>query len=312
MRLFVVSLILIGAIGSLRPAVPWSASQRSLRRAAHALADRDWRDARRFAEQALADDVSAPRAARMAFVASAESRDNDDGLAWHEAAGHLPDAADVAALLALADVQLRRGHPDAAERALRRVVELDPSRLEAHERLVHLLESEGRTWDAVGHLTALLQGGRFVGEHLLMIGSIHTQFLDASAFTRRRRAANPGDVRQLLPDARIAMLGNENQEARRWLAEIVAAAPDYIEAQAWLGRLLAETAPSADFLAWQAALPPSADTHPETWFARGLWAQRAGQTRAAARCYWEALRRHPQHTAANYQLAQVLISLEEP
>ena len=39
---------------------------------------------------------------------------------------------------------------------------------------------------------------------------------------------------------------------------------------------------------------------------QGLWSQDQGQPRAAARCFWEALRQDPNHQIACYQLATSL------
>ena len=85
--------------------------------------------------------------------------------------------------------------------------------------------------------------------------------------------------------------------------------PEQIEALARLGEVLLEKPERAPFLRWQATLPEVADLHPRTWYARGVWAHRNGQPRAAVRCFLEALRLHPNHARSNFQLSQVLISL---
>ena len=54
------------------------------------------------------------------------------------------------------------------------------------------------------------------------------------------------------------------------------------------------------------ACRPAAQAHPEVWFTRATWAERHDQLQAAARCYWETLRRAPHHRIANYNLGVVL------
>jgi hypothetical protein len=60
---------------------------------------------------------------------------------------------------------------------------------------------------------------------------------------------------------------------------------------------------------WNRALPPSADEHPEIWVIRGLWTRQQGAAESAVRCFWEAVRRSPNHQLANYQMALVLKQL---
>ena len=59
-------------------------------------------------------------------------------------------------------------------------------------------------------------------------------------------------------------------------------------------------------------MPESAQEHPDYWITLGLWAQRHNQTQAAARCFWEALRREPTHRLANYQLSVALAADGKP
>ena len=67
---------------------------------------------------------------------------------------------------------------------------------------------------------------------------------------------------------------------------------------------------AADIEAWNRQLPAGSDEHPDIWVVRGLWTKRAGPAEAAGRCFWEAVRRGPNHHSANYQLALILGQLE--
>ena len=309
MRAIVFSLIVLSAIAAPLPMLFHWRSERGLQLAASAYAAERWREAREIAEQAATGEADTHRAAALCTLASARLHDENGVLEWSSRAGDRSDAASLEALLASAEVLLNRGRPEEAESRLRRVLTLDPQCNRARERLVYLLAAEGRTWDAVEPLTALVRDGRFVGDHLLMLASIQSQVFDIPEFKQACLETDPHSAWHLLPAARLAMLRNENRRARELLEQLVEREPQNIEAQAWLGRLLAESGNSADFAGWYARRPRGADAHPETWFAIGYWAQHAGQTQAAARCYWEALRHNPQHTAANYQLGQILSAL---
>ncbi len=90
-------------------------------------------------------------------------------------------------------------------------------------------------------------------------------------------------------------------EARQRTELVVSKRPDLAEAQALLGELLIDNDPAA-LGAWHQKLPVSANLNANIWYVRGLWAQQLGEEKAAARCFWEAIRRSPTHRRANYQL----------
>ncbi len=77
-----------------------------------------------------------------------------------------------------------------------------------------------------------------------------------------------------------------------------------------LGLLLLDHPSDTDFLEWHRALPTSCEAHPDVWVARGLWARKQSDLRGAARCFWEALRRQPDHRRATTQLGQVLLTMQ--
>ncbi|MCA9068175.1 MAG: VCBS repeat-containing protein, partial [Planctomycetaceae bacterium] len=86
----------------------------------------------------------------------------------------------------------------------------------------------------------------------------------------------------------------------------VAKAPEQTEAQTQLGTLLLEMNDTNGFLNWHHQLPASAETHPDIWYLRGMFAISREEPRTAIRCLWEALRRDPDHRRGCYQLAQRL------
>jgi hypothetical protein len=96
--------------------------------------------------------------------------------------------------------------------------------------------------------------------------------------------------------------------------KIIAARPDLVEARVLQGYLLLDKdgVTAADIEGWNRDLPKGSDQHPDIWVIRGLWAKRAGNNAPAARCFWEAVRRSPNHQTGTYQLALVLHELKNP
>jgi len=224
---------------------------------------------------------------------------------------------DPVAMSARATLALHRGHAGESERWLRRMLELDPGQAMIRTRLAQLLFLEGRDWEARTHLPALFQSGSgdikfLVMASLLANGESTGKRPDARIFAEGCRRAVPDDPLPLLFLAQQDWRQDRLATARATLEQIVERHPSVMDAQALLGRILAETGERNAFGDWQRRLPARADEHPGVWFARGLQAQRQSQTAAAARCFWETLRRHPQHLPASHQLSHTLAQLQRP
>mgnify|MGYP000913122483 CR=1 FL=1 len=202
------------------------------------------------------------------------------------------------------------GRASEAEACLRRALELDPYHVPANTKLAVLLQTEGRTWEAKPHAEILIFSGECGRDQLLMIGGLDSMVIDDPPFTANCLHQVPDDQIVRLAEGRIALLRDDDAErAEEIFRNILRRHPEQMEALARLGEVLLERPERAPFIQWQATLPKVADLHPRTWFARGVWARRNGQPRAAARCFLEALRLHPNHASSNFQLSQVLIAL---
>ncbi|HEV7223807.1 MAG TPA: FG-GAP-like repeat-containing protein [Pirellulales bacterium] len=227
--------------------------------------------------------------------------------------GQLPtDAGDKQAAVghaAAGDLLLQMYHASAAEAQFRRALAVDPQLLVGHERLGYLLGIEGRRWESLPHLFALLRADFISTEVLILLGN-HAAAIDQTEELRKFRKAAPDDVLPLLGEARLAIRRTRMDEAKRLLKQVLAKAPNQIEAQAELGALLLSEA-DPELSLWLVEAAPAAEAHPDVWMTRGLWAKQRGDTRGAARCFWEAIERDPSHQAATYQLAQALESLDD-
>jgi tetratricopeptide (TPR) repeat protein len=206
----------------------------------------------------------------------------------------------------LADQQFR-----AAEEELRLLLKVAPKHTQALQLMVLLLNTEGRRWEASHYMFELLQLQQFSIQDLLLLGLLQEPYLDIPTLDSAL-ARYPDDPLPGTGLVRPLRLSNKEQEARELLERIVARDPQQIEAQSLLGTIIFDSLAEPEFVRWHAALPADADTHPDIWFTRGAWAERHEQYEAAARCYWETLRREPNHRMANYRLGGVLKRLNRP
>lgn len=188
-------------------------------------------------------------------------------------------------------------------------VALEPRHVMANDHLAYLLTVSGRRWEARAPLQRLLRRGRFTMRHLLMLG-VFENHLSPAEMLKACNAAVPDDP---LPKLGLALIAWEERDfagARRLLETVAGRRPGLAEAQSRLGRLLLDDPLPAHFVDWHRGLQKSADEHPRVWLVRAEWARRHDQPRAVARCLWEALSREPDLRAANYELGQLLPSLD--
>jgi len=280
-----------------------------LEQARRALAAKDYAAAEGYCRRLLARQPSSTQALMWAGEAATKQGHLSEALAYY---ARLPtDAGKEAAVgyAAAGDILVHLHQASAAEVQFRQALAIDPQLLFAHSRLGYLLGLEGRRWESIPHLFEMLRQGQFSLETLLLLGN-HAAAVELPDELKQFREAAPDDPLPLIGEARLAIRRTRIAEAKRMLQTVLAKAPNQIEAQAELGLLLVMNA-DPDLQAWLVDSAPAAEAHPDVWMTRGIWAKERGDTRGAARCFWEALRRDASHQAANYQLAQALESLDD-
>lgn len=232
------------------------------------------------------------------------------------------DSSSVVALGAAANIHWERGELTQSEQYLRRLLEISPEQPYATSRLAHLLTLTGRHWESLPLRLSLLRHDNFEFEDLLLIGNARS-LLQTDELTRLRQLS-PEDPLVALGAACVLARSNDSTAARKLLEPVLASRPDLVEGRVLEGYLLLDRGEltGGAMEAWNRALPPDADEHPDIWVIRGLWTARATpiveqsgadpratKGSAAGRCFWEAVRRSPNHQTANYQLAQMLREL---
>lgn len=220
------------------------------------------------------------------------------------------DGSDDAVLAAysLAEVCRHVGLLTEAEDAYRYVLRQQPDHVAAHSRLAFLLGATGQRWEALPDYFALVRLGDWSLEELVLLADLERAQEQGEYLLQCEQYA-PDDLLVNLGLAAYAIIEKDVSNARLRLQEVVARDSQRLSAQALLGELLRLEDDSV-FEEWVSQLPPSALTHPEIWYVRGLRFRKSEQLKAAARCFWEAIRLEPNHRRANYQLGQVLIALD--
>ncbi len=278
-----------------------------LRNARLALSSGRFEEALEFSEAILEADPQSPSALLLAGEASARMGQFPQALDYYERARETEGEESQVARWARAEILQQMGCLREAELAFLEVLEQQPQMLLARQRMVQILGMLGRRWESVPHLTSLLQSRQFDLDTLLFLGNLE-QLIELPQRLEEALAAVPDDPLPLLGLARIDLRDERLRQAESQLRQVVAQYPDMAEAQVRLGQTLLRLGEVAAFQNWKANLSASVGDHPETWAVLAESAGENGDAEGAARCYWETLRRHPDHRASLYQLGQILQS----
>ncbi len=195
-----------------------------------------------------------------------------------------------------------------AEKHFRQASTWQPTRLEAHRELAHLLCLQERRWESVPYLLDLIKSREYTAEEFLLLCDLEYNCADRDEIDRYLElGSDDGGV--LLAQACHAEEVGQSAEAERLLRRVIDDRPELLEAHARLGLLLHDR--PQPFQAWRAALPANATSHPLIWIAFAKWAAANNQRRSAVRCYWEALKLDPNYRSACFQLGLLLAGSNE-
>jgi tetratricopeptide (TPR) repeat protein len=279
-----------------------------------ALASGNHAEAEKLSRRIIVGGGSVDEARLVAAEAAVGQGADERALAYLEPLLVGTDASAVTALAAAANIRWDQGDVIQAERHLRRIVEIapaaSPENSYATAKLAYLLTLTGRHWESGPLRLSLVQRDSFQFEDLLLWGNARA-LVQTDELGRLRQLA-PEDPLLMLGAASVAARNKDEETARRLLPAVIAARPDLVDARALEGYLMLDQAGTTadDMRAWNSRLPAASDEHPDIWVVRGLWTKQAGEGAAAGRCFWEAVKRSPNHHTANYQLALVLGEME--
>ncbi|MFV2066671.1 MAG: FG-GAP-like repeat-containing protein [Pirellulales bacterium] len=276
-----------------------------------ALSLQDYETAERLATQVLVKDRQSLSALLILGDAAARQERWEDAVAYWD---QIPDGSGpegTAGLYAAGRVLLYELHrARQAELRFRRALNNDPDFVPALYELARLLGVEGRRWEAVPLFLELLRRGQVDVDQLALLGMPFGVISDPELL-RACHTSDREDPTMLLGVAACTLYALDSPKIKLLLEEVVRTVPDLVDAQARLGSLLLEEGDAVEFVSWHDKLPEQAGDHPEIWAVRGAWALRHGQKRVAMRCYWETLRRDPNHRPALHQLGRLLIGSKD-
>jgi thioredoxin-like negative regulator of GroEL len=267
-----------------------------LERARDALAAKDYAAAEDLCLRLIARHGPSAAALLVAGEAATKQGRLTDALGYY---AQLPEDSDHETALghaAAGDILMHMYHASAAEAQYRSALAIDSDLHYPRDHLAYLLGIEGRRFESLPHLLWLVRSNRFSLEHLMLLGN-HALAIDKSDELKRFHQAAPDDPLPLLGQARVAIHRSDERKAKELLKQVLAKAPELIEARAELGQVLFNEE-DPEFRQWLLQSAPAAEAHPDVWVTRGQWARRRGDPRGAARCFWEALKRDPAHHAA--------------
>jgi len=216
----------------------------------------------------------------------------------------------LAAVLSLAGVYVHSGQLSRAEGCFAHVLKHQPDNLEALHGIVFLLHATRQNWKARPYDVSLLRAGDVSPSELSII-AVPERFHDSQRdYLSRSSSASPDDLLvRLAINAQPSGAANILQRVDTY-RYLIKDQPTLLATQALLGQMLVARHEFA-FSDWNKSLPPNALEHPEIWFVRGLWHRRKDRLTVAARCFWEALRRDPNHRRAANEIGDVLDSLND-
>ncbi len=201
------------------------------------------------------------------------------------------------------------GRVSEAEEWLRKSLESTPNDPATLDQLIYLLALEGRSWEARQLIFQRLRSGTVNSNYLIFASSRKSSLANPAEFAAGCLSVVPNDPLPNFPLAIHALRNNQPAKAKEILETILRKYPESVDAHALLLELLVETGTAEEVEQARDQLPTSADDRSEVWLSLGIWAEKQGQLKSAARCFWESLRRDPNTSRANFRLSQVLAQL---
>ncbi len=290
----------------------WQASPASdvlLQQGREALQQRNYGVALSLAEQLLERDGSNFEAMLLAGETAAATGNFEQAQTLFKA---IPATAVNTVAIArrnAADIELMHyKRLSSAEQLFRQALSHDPYDLVSNEHLAFVLGVTSRNWDVIPYRLKLIELDRVEPLHLYLL-SLSEAAMENDDLVSDYHHHAPDDPGPLVAMSRMAFEERDYSTAATLAARAISINPKLVEAHIKLGKAILETGNDDALIEWHAALPVEAEAHPEIWVLRAAWAQRSAASMAAARCYWEAVRRDANHQTANYQLGRELAGL---
>jgi Flp pilus assembly protein TadD len=273
----------------------------------------DMLTASEMVQKALVVEPNDPVVLEFAGDLAAARQETDSSIEFYESAVKHSQSPSRELLDKLGRTQMAAGRPFLALDALRKAVELYPKEPAIRTDLAGLLASLGLETEAAPHLRWLVMRGHGGMNELTMLSDITRPQTD-SAISDYAMKRSPEDPRPLYALARDDAYKGKWEAAAEKLKRVIDKHPDFIQAQAYYSRAIVEQNDQDAIAAWSTQIPPGIESQAQYWIAAGAWAERNGQTKEAARAYWQAALLEPDNGESLNRLATILarLGLNEP
>lgn len=254
----------------------------------------------------VADD---PTTLLLMGEASQRSERLDEALKCY---GKVSDSAPqeaLAARIAAASILLASGKLADAETQINRAALLNPGHPQVDDLKVTLYALTGQRWLSIEPLHRLISRPGPTLTHAIYLANPDEMPVPPEELFARMFSV--GDPLGLLGAAHTAGSLGRFDQAYELIDRCLAARPDLPEARILRGTLLLDQGRFDEFSADLAQLTAREQEQPNYWFNRARLAHQHNDFRGAVRCYWETLKRQPNHDRATYQIGQALAALGE-
>jgi tetratricopeptide (TPR) repeat protein len=278
-------------------------------RAEQALGRHDFPAALQLAEDVLREHPQSDRALMVSAAARQAMGDFPSAFARYNRVSPTDKSLLALARREQGRLKFHANRPVEAEAFLQEALLLDPTDAIARDQLIHLLILEGRFDEARKLIFRQLRSGVVKSNYLVIVERHHPKVETAVQYAERCLSVAPQESIPRLALAQKAWLDFEPDVARKHLDQVMKTHPELVEALALRCEIATETESPDEIDRLVRRLPSPPPAHADVWLCLGAWSETAGQTAAAARCCWEAVRLDPNYAKANYRLAQVLTRL---
>lgn len=269
----------------------------------------DYTAAKAMAEAIPQDDPLWPEGQMILALVAKQSQDVTTALHHLRAIPRDGIPVSLSAAKALIEIDRLHGRLHAAIASCRYILKYRPRDMGVRASLADLYAATGQRRLADELFSELVKMPEFGFKQLVMFTDIDRQDPKNGEYLQGCAQSAPDDPAVNLGLAVGEIAGGRLSAARKRLEAVVTAAPELSAAQGLLGELLIEDGDEA-LRRWHDGLPASIQDDPEIWSTRGLWAQRSGCDRIAARCFWEAARRTPTSYRATNQFALAMTQID--
>ena len=286
-----------------------AASNSGIRKAELALSRGNYREALELSDKELQSHPGSGRALAVAGSACVAMKKPVAAMAYLKRVPHSERHLFGGVQSQLGRLAFEAGRVSEAEAWFRKSLETTPHDPSTLDQLIYLLALEGRSWEARQLIFERLRSGTVNSNYLIFASSRKSSLANPAEFAAGCLSVVPNDPLPNFPVAIQALRDNQPAKARELLETILQKYPESVDAHSLLLELLVETGTAEEVEQARDRLPTSANDRSEVWLSQGIWAEKQGQLKSAARCFWEALRRDPNTSRANYHLSQVLAHL---